>query len=276
MQAISHIHKKIFALRAAERFSGRDTVVHRLHPLAKLIATAVYVTVVVSFGRYALGGLVVYLAYPSVLMALSETPPRHLFWRVLAVLPFSCIAGLSNVIFDTAIAVRVLGVDISFGAVSFIVIILKSFLAVSAVLVLVFTTRLCDLQAQLLRLKVSVVFVTVLAQAHRYLSVIAIEAQAMMSAYRLRSPKQKGIHIRHIAGLLGQLLIRSASRAQRVQSAMECRGGGFGFGEGHTAAPRRPFAAADWVYVTLVCGLAVLFRLYPAAQVLGGGLFFSF
>ena len=46
----------------------------------------------------------------------------------------------------------------------------------------------------------------------------------MSTAYSLRAPNEKGIHPRVWGSFLGQLLIRTFDRAQRVYEAMNLRG----------------------------------------------------
>jgi cobalt/nickel transport system permease protein len=59
---------------------------------------------------------------------------------------------------------------------------------------------------------------------YRYIGVLLAEAYAMGVAYSLRSPNRKGIEMRDMGSFAGQLLIRSFDRADRVYSAMKCRG----------------------------------------------------
>ena len=101
-----------------EQLAAGNTVIHRIHPMAKLIVTFAYIVTVVSFNRYEIIGLVPYLFYPSVLMALSETPYGPLLKRLAITLPFVLFAGLSNILFDTEAAAVLGGITITFGVLS--------------------------------------------------------------------------------------------------------------------------------------------------------------
>lgn len=204
--------------------SAGKTCVHRLHPLVKILATAVFVVTVVSFDRYALGPLMPFIFYPMLLTALSETPNRILLKKILIALLFCLFAGISNIIFDRTAAFALCGITISNGVISFIVILFKTYLCVMAVLILVSTTLFSDLAKEMRRLRIPDVFITMFEMTYRYIGVLPAEAYSMSLAYSLRSPNGKGIQIRDMGGFAGQLLIRSFDRAGRVYNAMKCRG----------------------------------------------------
>ena len=65
---------KISELYSLEQLSALDTPIHHIHPLAKLLGTAVYLLCIVSFDRYAFSRLLPYLFYPAVLMSLADVP----------------------------------------------------------------------------------------------------------------------------------------------------------------------------------------------------------
>ncbi len=73
---MSGIGSKIHEIYALEQLSGGKSAVHRRHPLVKLIATLVYIVLVVSFDRAEFGRLIPFVFYPVVLMALSERRGR--------------------------------------------------------------------------------------------------------------------------------------------------------------------------------------------------------
>jgi cobalt/nickel transport system permease protein len=219
----SDIQKGLHNLYALERLAAGDTAVHRLHPAAKLICTAAFIVTVSSFDRYAFVKLVPFVFYPTVMMALSETPYSMLIRRFLIALPFCLFAGVSNLIFDDAPAFHIGAVTVSLGALSFATLLLRAYLCVMAVLLLIATTRMTELTAQLRRMRVPAMLVAVFELTYRYIGVLLDEAGSMYTAYSLRANK-KGIEMRHMGSFLGQLLIRSFDRAERVYAAMRCRG----------------------------------------------------
>ena len=247
---------KIQELYALEQLSDRDTVIHRLHPTVKLLTTALYIIIVVSFDRYAFGRLIPYIFYPAVLMALSETPYAMLLKRVLIALPFCLFAGIGNLVFDRVSAFAIGGVTVSYGAVSFCVILFRTYLCVMAVLLLVSVTQLSAITASMRRLRIPDVFVTLFEMIYRYLGVLIEEAYSMYAAYSLRSAGGKGVKIKDMGSFTGQLLLRSFDRAERVYSAMKCRGYSL------RAIPHsgKKTDRTDLVFCFVTCLLCISFR----------------
>ena len=115
-------------------------MVHDRHPLVKMVSAFTYIVLVVSFNRYEFGRLIPFIFYPVILMALTETPWSAVLKRVAFTIPFCLMAGISNIIFDRATAFTLGQVAISFGVVSFFSILFRTFLCVTAVLILVAVT----------------------------------------------------------------------------------------------------------------------------------------
>jgi cobalt/nickel transport system permease protein len=74
------------------------------------------------------------------------------------------------------------------------------------------------------KLKVPGPFVVQLMFLYRYLFVLIEEASRMVRARSLRSFDSKGMRFNVFVQLLGQLLLRTLDRAQRIHLAMCCRG----------------------------------------------------
>ncbi|NLT12747.1 MAG: cobalt ECF transporter T component CbiQ, partial [Clostridiales bacterium] len=224
MLTTADIKSRIQEIYKLEQLSGGTSAVHRRHPSVKLVSAFVFIVLVVSFDRTEFGRLVPFIFYPVVLMALSGTPWPIVLKRVALALPFALLAGISNVIFDRAAALTLAGIAISAGVVSFFSILFKTFLCVTAVLLLVAVTPFSQLTGQLRRMHVPDIFVTLFEMIYRYIGVLLEEASSMYTAYMLRSTEHKGLQMRHMGSFVGQLLIRSFDRAERVYAAMKCRG----------------------------------------------------
>jgi cobalt/nickel transport system permease protein len=248
---------KIRELYALEQLSGGSTCVHRIHPAAKLLAAAVFIITVVSFDRYSFVRLVPYIFFPTLLMAFSETPYLMLLKRFLIALPFCLLAGAANVIFDRESALMIDGVIISYGVLSLFTILLRVYLCVMAVLVLVAITPLSEIVHSMRRFKIPHIFVIVFEMTYRYIGVLFEEAYSMYTAYTMRSPGAKGIRMRDMGGFTGQLLVRSVDRADRVYTAMKCRGYAL---QTLPENGRKP-AMGDFLFLAITCFLCVLFRI---------------
>lgn len=263
---MSDIEAKLSGLASLERIAGGDSAVHRLHPMVKLLSAATYLVAVVSFDRYAFGRLVPYVFYPAVLMAAAGVPHAALLRRAAVALPFCLFAGVSNVVFDRAPLLYLAGVPVSGGVVSLLTILFRAYLCVMAALLLVSTTPFTELSAELRRLRVPGILVTVFEMTYRYIGALLSEALSMYTAYALRGPKGKGVALRDAGSFVGHLLLKSFDRAERVYAAMKCRG----YSLAHTFRERRGATPADALFLCAVCGASVLLRLVDVPALLAG------
>lgn len=254
---MTDIRSKLYTIYSLEQLAGQDTCIHRLHPAAKLLVTAVYILCVASMGRYSFFAMAPFAFYPCIVLALAELPFGMVFRRTLVALPFCLFAGVSNLIFDRGVLFWLGRIPVTGGVLSVCTILLRALLCVAAVLILVAVTPLSALTGQLRRMHLPGVFVSLFEMVYRYIGTLLEEAADMRTAYLLRRGGQKGIPLRDAGVLIGQLLLRSVDRANRIYSAMKCRG------YPGTQAARRPaaFTAADRAFLLLCCGPMLAVRL---------------
>ena len=253
---MSDIAAHIQTLRTLESLAAGQTVVHRLHPLAKLLSTFTFIMIVASFGRYDVLRLAPYLLFPLVMMALAELPYRLLLSRALIALPFCLFAGISNVIIDRAEAFYVGRVAVSYGFLSLATIVLKLVLCVMAALLLVATTPFAEITAHMRRLCIPGVFVMVFEMTFRYIGVLMEEVYLMTTAYSLRSGVKRALNVNHMGSFVGQLLLRGFDRAERIFAAMCCRG----YSSSPIPIPGRRLRPADILALTAICLPSLVLR----------------
>ena len=245
---MADIRSKVNTLYSLEQLAAGDTVIHRVRPLPKLLVTLVYLVCVLSLDRRAPARLSPFLFYPATVMALAEVPFGMLLRRAAVALPFCLFAGFSNLLLDGNI-------------ISLFVLLARTLLCTGAVLLLVAVTPFAKLTETLRTLHVPEMLVTLLEMVYRYIGVLVGEAADMVTAFRLRAGGVRWPRVREFGPFVGQLLLRSTDRAERVYHAMLCRGG--------YAGPRRTGRQAwhvrDWCFLLLGAGSSILFRL-------GGGL----
>ena len=220
---MSNIKDSLYNLRLLDDLSRKETSIHRVHPLIKLLTTVVYLTVVLSFGRYEIGGLFPFFFYPIVIFAVAEIPVGSILKRILLASPFILGIGILNPVFDQQ-TVSAFGLIISRGWVTFLSLLIKSCLSVGVSLLLIATTGMDNLAAALRMLKVPKIFVLQLLLTYRYISVLIEEVSRMMRSYTLRAPRQKGIQRSVWGSFVGQLILRTFDRAQRIYQSMALRG----------------------------------------------------
>ncbi|MCO1603469.1 cobalt ECF transporter T component CbiQ [Desulfosporosinus nitroreducens] len=220
---MANIMNSLYNMRILDDLARQETVIHKLHSLMKLLTTVSYLTVVVSFGRYEIGGLLPFLIYPVMVFTLAELPVKPILLRILIVSPFIIGIGILNPFFDQQgylLGERV----ISRGWITFGSILLKSGLTVTAALLLIATTGMDRLAGALRMMKIPRIFVLQLLLTYRYISVLMEEVARILRAYSLRAPNQKGVHRSAWGSLAGQLILRTFDRAQRIYEAMCLRG----------------------------------------------------
>lgn len=249
---MSDIQGKWNEFYSLEQLAGKDTCIHRLHPLSKMLVTAVYLVALAVQGRYDLASLVPFLFYPAVVMALAEIPPKMILKRLLVALPFCLFAGVSNLFFDRAVVMYIGVFSVTGGVLSLLVILFRTGLCVSAVLILVSVTPFVSLTRQWERMYIPVFFVRLLEMIYRYLGVLMEEAATMVVAYRLRNPGVKIPQLKDFGSFVGQLFLRSMERAERIYQAMRCRG----YGNSWKKPPKQRMRVSDFVFLFL-CGMFV-------------------
>lgn len=220
---MENITNSLYSMRLLDDLARKQTSIHRLHPLVKLLTTIVYLVVVVSFGKYEIGRLLPYVFYPVLLFAFAELPITPIMKRVLLVEPFIIGIGILNPFFDHY-TIMLGGFALSRGWVTFLSIVIKSSLTVTVSILLIATTGMDKLASALRLLKVPKVFVLQLLLTYRYIAVLLEEVSRLFRAYSLRAPGQRGIQWNAWGSFAGQLIIRTFERAQRIYESMSLRG----------------------------------------------------
>lgn len=217
------VTRSLYNLHLLDELSRKKTVIHRLHPLAKLVVTMGYLVAVVSFNRYEMSRLLPLFLYPVMIMALAEIPVLPVLKRILLIEPLILGIGILNPLLDKHMVV-VSGITFSRGWITFFSVVIKCSLTAAAALLLIATTGMDRLAFALRMIRIPRLLVLQLVLTYRYITVLLEEVARILQAYRLRSPGQRGVHRSAWGSLAGQLLLRTYERAQRVYQAMLLRG----------------------------------------------------
>jgi cobalt/nickel transport system permease protein len=255
----------LYELGQLDRLASQDTAVHRIDPRAKVITTLVFLVAVVSFGKYDILGMLPFAFFPIAMASEGRLPFRFLARKLLLVAPFALVIGFFNPWLDREIIAQLGNIGISGGWVSYASIVIRFLLTTSAALVLIGTTGMMGVCMAIERLGAPDVFATQLLFLYRYIFVLGEEAMRMARARALRSFGGRGMGVRIYGQMLGQLLLRTYDRAQRVYLAMQCRGF-----DGHVRVTKRlRLTAADITFTLGWSSAFVLFRLYNVPLLLG-------
>lgn len=260
-----------FDLGTLDTLAYRDSAVHRLDPRAKVIVAFVFIVTIASFGRYDVSALLPMALFPWMLIVIGDLPAGYLARKIVLVSPFAIFIGIFNPLLDQSPLLEFGPLTVSGGWVSFASIMLRFVLTISAALILIATTSFPGVCRALERLGAPRVFAVQLLFLYRYLFVLVEEGARMVRARKLRSQKGRGEGFGSFIPLLGQLLLRTLARAQRIHQAMLCRA----FDGEFRSTRRESFGSRELLFMLGWCSFFLVARLYPLPQ-LFGNLFLEF
>jgi cobalt/nickel transport system permease protein len=186
--------------------------IHRL-PAAFKLGAALAITVVTGVAPLGWTWWFVGVAVLLLLViTLSRISPIFLLKRILALSPFVLGVALVNA-FQPAARGHWLGVTARSGLCLLTVILVSNITPFSQVL------------RVLKRVHVPGLLITTIALMHRYLFVLADEAERMRRARLSRTfTRERRFQWRSLSTVLGQLFVRASERAERIYDAMCARG----------------------------------------------------
>jgi cobalt/nickel transport system permease protein len=240
-----------------EEVALRRTWMRARSPLAKIMSAAVFLVVLVSYDRRSVGAIFSMFAFPVVWASLGGVSIRWVVRKISLPLFMLAIFAVTNVYFDREICDYIFGMPVSGGVLSWFSIVLRAALSLSVALLLISTTGMVNLAEGLIALGIPRVIVVNLLIVYRYIFVLADEASSMNRARVSRSCGKKGMELSIAATLIGQLLVRSLARAERIHAAMASRG----LSERSFEGLKVEWRIADtlWVVFSLVFLLAARF-----------------
>lgn len=238
---------------------------HKIHPLAKLTVTILFLVLVTSSARDHLNAVLqmgLWLYAYALIGGLSAGQCFRKMWGLFVLLFF---VGIANPILDRVPALTLGGLVISRGMIAFISLFLKGALALLCAYFLAVTTGMNGILSALLNLRIPVLLINVIYLIYRYLGLMIQEASDVWTAYRLRAPGQKGIHFSVWGSLVGSMLIRSMDKAEKVYQSMELRG----YRPEETFAGEEKWGKESTIYL-IVCLLSlIVFRFFPIFSLIG-------
>jgi cobalt/nickel transport system permease protein len=233
-------------------YQPRQSLIHRLDPRVKILIALWFILNVVTLPEGAwvsqgfLLGTMIFLSWRA------QLGPLYTIRRAFIALPF-VLAALPLPFLTPGPVLWVvpgLGWTLTItGSIRFLTILVRTWIAVQAGILLSATTGVSDLLWGLQRLRVPKLIVSIIGFMVRYLFVLADEVLRMLRARASRSPRLRGVKRPGIvwqgrfAGMMvGSLFLRSLERSERVHAAMLSRGY-----DGETRVLDRPaMSTIDW------------------------------
>lgn len=203
----------------------RDSVVHRLPPQVKIVATLLFTIVVVVTPRDEFAAFAGYTALVAAVSVLARVPAGWLAKRATIELPFVLLA-VALPFAGHGERVTWLGTSLSvdglYGAWNIFV---KGTLGVLASLLLAASTTTRDLILGLDRLHCPQVFTQIATFMLRYMDILADDARRMRIARLSRGYDPRFLwQVKAFAVSVGALFLRAFERGERVYLAMLSRG----------------------------------------------------
>lgn len=218
------LEKALTELHSVEYTARGESLLHSLDPRAKTLGAVIYIATVLSVSLDSLPTLLLLWIFPIIASTLGGISYGTVFRKSLYTLPFIIFIGIFNPIFQREPMLYIGTTPISRGWVEFVAILLRGLLSVQIVIILIMTTGFYKVCRGMSHMGVPSIFTTQLLLVYRYIYVLVDEAINMDRARKSRNYGRKGYGIKMWGIFIGQLLIRTVTRAQRIHMAMVSRG----------------------------------------------------
>jgi cobalt/nickel transport system permease protein len=214
-----------------DRYSERDSPVHRLNARTKFVFTLLFILSVVltppdSWWVYGLC-----LAVITGLVIISRLPTGYVLKQSLTIIPFVLVIALFAPFFKAGEAVISLNIGAwhinmtDTGIQVFVNILIRAWLSILCLVWLSSTTRLISLLQGLEQMHFPHLMVMIMSFMYRYIFVIVDETMRMKQAWDSRNISGSRLHQwRTVGHMIGTLFVRSYERGERVYIAMTARG----------------------------------------------------
>lgn len=244
-------------IKSLEELQNGVSYIHRMSAKSKLAVLLVYIISVTSINNYDVSGLFFMILFPVTIYQFALIPVRLCFQKLKYIFFLLLVVGIFNPIFDRNIVLFIYDIPITGGTLSMMSLFMKGAFCLMATFLLMATTRVEDICEALMSIHIPRNFVSLIYMTYRYLFVLVDEVSDMVTNYHLRAPRQKGIDIRVAGPFLGQLLLRTLDKGDRIYEYMILRGykGEFyHFGN-------RIFTKNSWILASITIALIVVCRI---------------
>lgn len=212
-----------FDLASIEAFSLQDSSLHKRHSMVLFIIGMTFILVVGLKDQTDLVGLLFLATVPLFMMGASGITLGLILPRMVPALMFIGLFALPN-IWLSHDRVVVFGMATSHGLLMALGMCLKGLLSTMMALILLGLIGIKGLSYALVRLKFPRFFVLQLNLTYRYITRMHLRGQAMQEAYALRAPSKKGIALKHLGGIVGDLFVKAYDDGKMIYQAMKLRG----------------------------------------------------
>lgn len=208
------IGKAIYDIKKIDELGEFNTPIHKINTVVKIIITLIYVIKVISIKNFSTVQVSILIAYPLILFIIGKIPIKIILKKVIFVLPIIIsIVGINLII------------DFSYNQIIFSLLLLfKCTFSLIGSLLLIVTTGINKLSIGLRKLKVPKILVVQILMLYRYIVLMMEEGYRIKSAYELRTLDRKTMTLKDWGQIMGQMLLKSIDRSEKIYGAMKLRG----------------------------------------------------
>ena len=208
------ISKAISNIRKIDELGDKYTMIHKIDSSIKIIVTIIYVIKVLSIKQFIISDITSIVLYPLILFKFGKVPVKFILKKVLFILPIIFGISIINLI-----------IDFSYSEIYFsVLLIFKCIFTLIGALLLMVTTGINNLAFGLEKLKIPNMLIMQILMLHRYIILMMEECYRVKSAYELRTLGEKSMTMKDYGRIIGQMLLKTIDRSEKVYEAMKLRG----------------------------------------------------
>ncbi len=244
-------------IRIVDHLAARQTFIHSLNAKSKLMTTIIFLLIVIAQPKLQVATLLALFVYPIFIITAGNIDVKFLALRLLITSPFIIFFAASGLVFSNVENAKIFGMTMPQSSIVAISISLKFILSILASTLLTATSGYYKLAQAVYTLPLPKLFLQQIIFLYRYIHVMLVEIEYTLQAYLLKAGKTK-ISKNIWGSLIGQLLIRTISRCEKINQAMILRG----FNGQIIMLGDSKMTFVDWVYIFVNTSIFLLITLY--------------
>lgn len=264
---MNKLNVAVRALHEVDVLSAKKRKNARVHPLAILLVTIVYVLICASFPKYDLSMLLGMLLYLILTAIWEELSFRRGFRYLKYVYLLLFLLGGANIFFDRRIWLFIGPVPVTMGMLSMLSLWMKGIFMVYASYLMIMRIGIDGVCIALRAVRMPDMMITMILLTYRYIIVLLRESERMWTAYQMRAAGHRGVVKQAWGSFLGLLLLRSMDRGQAVYDSMLLRG--YDASQVIEGGNNKVSLGLSCVYVIVWCVIFVVFRTVPVFELVG-------
>jgi len=238
-----------------DKYSHRDSVIHRLDPRVKLLLSFSFLILLVATSNIKLFGM--YLGLVTLLVSVSHVPLHFYFKKLLLVTPLA-------VLFSVFLVISYLveqGLPFSIETITsnlpiyhrLALLVSKIYLSILVLSLMVASTRFNDLLWGMRKLRMPLIVTTLSKLVYTYIFLFIDELHRTLRAYKSRTPVRRVPRVKVYGSIAAAILVRSIDRSENIYKAMVSRGFDGEFPEGNFNRLKWLDLAAATFFLALAC-----------------------